>query len=100
MRSFVPLALLLIASFSLHGAFYADAKEPGVESVVEDYFEYLRAGDTTGMLSLITDPLLSERRELLENNAAYPKFLRDMYKNSYMKITNITNIKEIRGQPM
>ena len=93
MTRFMFLALLLMASFTNYAAVDTEAKEPEVEAVVESYFEYLRAGDTAGILSLITDPLLSERRELLEKNSSYSEFLRDMYKNSYIQITNIKNIK-------
>ncbi len=93
MKSFVVLALLVITLFPIQGISDVEAKEAEVEAVVEGYFEYLKAGDTAGVLSLIADPLLSERRELLEKNTAYAEFLRDMYKNSYMKITNIKNIK-------
>ena len=84
---------LLIMSLLLYDIVDSEAKEPEVEAVVESYFECLRSGDTTGILNLITDPLLSERRELLEKNTAYPQFLREMYNNYYMKIINIRKIK-------
>ena len=84
---------LLIMSLLLYDIVDSEAKEPEVEAVVESYFECLRSGDTTGILNLITDPLLSERRELLEKNTAYPQFLREMYNNSYIKIINIRKIK-------
>lgn len=93
MRRLILLALLFFTPFQLYGAMNTEAKEGEEAAVVESYYGYLRAGDTAGILSLLTEPLLSERRELLEKNTAYPQFLREMYQSSYMEVTDIKKVK-------
>ena len=93
MKRVLFLGLLLILPLSIFITAGAEADEGEVESVVQSYYGYLKLGDTAGVMSLLTDPLLSERRELLEKNSSYPQFLREMYESSYMKITEIKKIK-------
>lgn len=93
MRRFLFLALLGIIPLLYYNIAHTEADEGEVEAVVESYYGYLRAGDTAGILSLLTEPLLSERRELLERNTAYPQFLREMYQSSYMEVTDIKKVK-------
>ena len=80
------ISLLLYAVPNLH------AEEREVEASIQNFFGYLKDGDTQSILSLLTEPILSEQRKLLENNSEYPEFLRKIYKNSYMVIKNTEKI--------
>lgn len=94
MRRFLFLIVAFMIFFSFYIGLSLQAQEEGeVELAVENYFEYLKRGDTQGVLNLLTDPLLSERRELLEGNTAYPEFLRERYENAYMEVKNTEKIK-------
>ena len=93
MKRFLFLALLLIIPLLYSNVAHTEADKGEVGAVVESYYRYLRVGDTAGILSLLTEPLLSEKRELLEKNTAYPQFLREMYQSSYMEITKIKKVK-------
>lgn len=92
-KSLFLIAALTILSLSLYSVRNAQAQEREVEAVVENYFSYLKNGDIEGILSSLTDPILNERRKLLEENTAYPEFLRENYEGSYMEIKSIKKIK-------
>jgi hypothetical protein len=58
------------------------------ELLLETYFACLKAGDTRGILSLLADPLLRERRRLLEKNETNSEFLKQVYESASMVIKN------------
>ncbi len=62
------------------------------EAEIESFFSYLKSGDREGVLSLLTEPLLSERRELLEDNPEYSGFLKETYRSASIKIKNTEEI--------
>ena len=92
MKKSLFLTLLFMVSFLFYYVPNSQAQEREIEVVMQDYLEYLRSGDTEGILSLLTDPLLSERRKLLERNSAYSEFLRDTYRGADMLIRGIKEI--------
>jgi hypothetical protein len=51
------------------------------ENVLNEYFTLLRAGDTNGILNIITGPFLKSRERALKQNPAYANFLRERYKD-------------------
>lgn len=53
------------------------------------YFNALKNGDVQTLKTLLTDPLLSNRRLLLEQNTAYPEHLRNYYQDAGMLITEV-----------
>ena len=56
------------------------------ESVLNNYFRYLRAGDTIGILNLLTGSFLKRRERLLKYNTEYPAFLRKKYEYAQFSI--------------
>ena len=58
------------------------SQDTGVELLMNNYFKFLKTGDTESILSVLTDPLLSERENILKNNPAYPNFLRAQYETA------------------
>jgi hypothetical protein len=75
--------------FTVQGSDKEDAR-----IVMESYFEALKGGDAQTILSILTDPLLSTKRDLLENNTSYPSYLITYYENSTMVIKGIDYPKE------
>jgi hypothetical protein len=96
MRKALFVALVFTILFSLYGVSVIGVQngDGDVREVVQRYFSYLRDGDTGGILELVVEPMLSERKKLLEQNTAYPEFLRQMYNSAYMEIKNIRATKE------
>lgn len=92
-KSLFLIATFIVLSLSLYSVRNIQAQEYEVEAAVESYFSYLKNGDTDGILSLLTDPVLSERRKLLEENTTYPEFLRENYRGSDMEIKRVREIK-------
>jgi hypothetical protein len=99
MMKYLSLFLLFMISLSFffYSALTLQAQEREIELSIENYFEYLRRGDTESILSLLTDPLLSEKRELLEKNTEYPESLRETYENASMLIKSVKMIDTQRG---
>jgi hypothetical protein len=60
--------------------------ESEAESVLNDYFRYLKTGDTDGIIDIVTGPLLKKRERLLRYNPQYPDFLRKKYKDAHFSI--------------
>lgn len=81
--SFAGLLILFAASA------YAAGEEPG--AVVETYFDALKSGDVQAVMTVITDPLLGSRKLLLEQNTAYPDYLRNYYRDAVLAIDRITS---------
>jgi hypothetical protein len=89
-RVFFLIALVVLPSLSIIPTL--EAQTGDAETSVETYFDYLKDGDTEGILILLTDPLLSERKRLLENNSEYPEFLRKTYQGASMEVKNSENV--------
>lgn len=96
MKKYLFLQSLIIL-FSFYIVANIKAQAGDAEMSVETYFDYLKNGDTEGILNILTDPLLSERRTLLENNTDYPEFLRKTYEGANLEIRNVERVdKDIR----
>jgi hypothetical protein len=63
-----------------------------VERLLSDYFDMLKDGYTSGVLDLLTGPMLKCNENLLKNNPGYADLLRERYKNSNFVITNYKRI--------
>ena len=64
------------------------AAEDDVRLSTQTFFNYLKNGDNAGLLNVLTDPYLSEKKDLFKSEA-YRNHLRKIYKNAYMIITNV-----------
>ena len=56
------------------------------EQVLDDYFIYLKTGDTDGILNLLTGPFLKKRERLLRYNPTYGTFLKEKYEYAQFSI--------------
>jgi len=65
-----------------------------VESFISGYLNMLKNGNTSGILGLLTGPMLKKNENLLRNNPRYPDLLRKRYLNSSFVITNHKHIDD------
>jgi len=65
-----------------------------VESFISGYLNMLKNGNTSGILGLLTGPMLKKNENLLRNNPRYPDLLRKRYLNSSFLITNHKHIDD------
>ena len=89
MRSLFFVSILVGILFSTTIAL-GNNFEDTPENVMQYYFNALKNGDTETIITLLTDPILNNRRLLLEKNTAYPEHLRNYYQNANMFITDKT----------
>ncbi len=93
---YVISASVLIIQFAFVDINYAMAtEEDDVRNVVVEFLQDLKKGNTTGVLELITDPMLSEREVLLQHNPNYPRILVNAYKNTEFEVSNIEKIDDL-----
>ena len=64
-----------------------------IKILITDFFDSLKTGDTDGIILSLTDPILNERRELLETNPGYSDQLTRVYDGIEIELGNI-NIKK------
>ena len=85
---FTILIIVVINSFSIVNCFPQDMiDKTKAEQVLNDYFIYLRNGDTAGILNLLTGPFLKKRERLLRYNPTYVTFLKEKYEYAQFSIT-------------
>jgi hypothetical protein len=58
------------------------------ENLLSQYHSMLENGNTSGILGLLTGPMLKSSENLLRNNPKYAGFLRERYRNSSFAIVN------------
>jgi hypothetical protein len=58
------------------------------ENVMSDYFNLLATGSTSGVLELLTGPMLKSKENLLRNNPSYSNFYMTRYKNVHFVYSN------------
>ena len=63
-----------------------------VVQTVESFFSYLKNGSRVQILEILTEPLHTERKELLSRNTRYADFLKKTYKDASMQILKIERI--------
>jgi hypothetical protein len=56
---------------------------------VDRYFQLLRTGRSPEVLALLDEPLLSQRRPLLQDNPAYAEFIASRYRNLQVEIVRV-----------
>jgi hypothetical protein len=71
---------------------YGDEFYNNPQDAMTAYFYALKEGDVQKLISLLTDPVLGEKRENFDEDPNYPDFLRNYYQDATMLITQ-TNFK-------
>jgi hypothetical protein len=64
---------------------------------IESLFQYLKEGNTSAILNLFTDPVLTEKKELFENNRSYSNFLKNTYEGSISFINKIERLSDAKS---
>lgn len=84
---FIFLAILVLG-FNFHPPI---AQAQGERQAIETMFQYMQAGNTDGILSIITDPMLSAKKSLFQKKS-YSAFLKKHYKNAELLIDKIESV--------
>ncbi|MGB3209605.1 MAG: hypothetical protein WBB19_02760 [Desulforhopalus sp.] len=93
---YIFIMFVVIFQFASVSGNDAKASESGdVRSVVIEFLHYLKNGNTDGVLSLITDPMLSERKVVLGRNPNYPVMLMDAYKKTDFQIMSVEKLDNL-----
>ena len=74
-----------------------ESSENDMAAFAQAFFVSLKQGDTETILDLCIDPLLTEKRDLLENNRQYPDFLRQAYQHATMVVNEIDRVDDAEG---
>jgi hypothetical protein len=94
-------SILFILAFSLM-PIWISAEEIEMEGPIEIVEKFLIAsqnGEVEVMKTLIAGPYYERRKELLEDNKAYPDFLRKYFEEVFVRIVEVEN-QEINGSVM
>lgn len=70
----------------------ASAEEPVVTQTVMPFFQALKDGDVKAIKTYIDDPLYSKIKVLLNDNKAYPDYLRNWYAGASAEVAAITRM--------
>jgi len=94
-RPFIILIFILLV-FSFH-CLNLHAFESEEAVTIESLFQYLKEGNTNAILNLFTDPVLTEKKELFENNRSYSNFLKNTYEGSTSFINKIERLSDAKS---
>jgi len=88
-KIFIILILLLSSTcITLDFAMADDTKE--IKILITNFFDSLKIGDTDGIILSLTDPILNERKELLETNPGYSDQLTRAYDGIEIEFGNVS----------
>lgn len=90
-KTFYLFLILLLISLASQGKSYSQEliiNWDQAESVLYDYFDMLKDGNTSDMLGLLTGPLLKKREKLLRYNPRYVDFLRERYRDAQFVVNS------------
>lgn len=85
--------LVFILFFSNTNILYGDEVNSNPQDALDTYFHALKEGDVQKLISLLADPLLSEKKEILDEDKTYPDFLRNYYQDATL-VVNHTAFKK------
>jgi len=91
-RLFAIFILFLGLTCAMSDFASADDTEE-IQILVTHFFDSLKTGDTDGIILSLTDPILDERRELLETNPEYSNQLKGVYDGIQIELGSV-NIKK------
>ncbi len=75
----------------------AGASEDELAAFVQTFFISLKAGDVEAILDHCADPLLTQKRDLLQNNRDYPEFLRQTYERATLVVNRINQVDDLES---
>ena len=90
-KTFYLFLILLLISLAFQGKSHSQelfVNWDQAESVLYDYFDMLKNGNTSEMLGLLTGPLLKKRERLLRYNPRYVDFLRERYRDAQFVVNS------------
>jgi len=88
-RSLFILAILLCC-FCLQIS-VSQALEQDERQTIENFFQYMKEGNTSDILGILTEPMLSKKRPFIEKKS-YSLFLKKTYGNADLYIDKIESI--------
>lgn len=88
-RSYLLFAIFIVFLSFTQFVYGNDYQDDELRSLMQTYFNALKNGDVEVLKGLLTDPVLADRRMLLEQNTAYPDHLRNYYKNADMVVREV-----------
>lgn len=83
------VSVLLITVFTF-GVGHCDTSEQ--DQLLLSYIQYLKSGDTQGLLSILGDPLLNRKRDQLQSNPSYSSFLAKHYENANFQVLAVNSM--------
>lgn len=89
----VSILLITVCTF---GIGLCDTAEQ--DQLLSSYTQYLKSGDTQGLLSILGDPLLNRRKDQLQSNPSYSSFLVKHYDNANFQVTAIESLDAYTGK--
>lgn len=92
------IIIICCLCFSLVQTQVIHASENAQIELIENLLEYLKRGNTYAVLKLFTEPILTEKKEQLENNRAYAKFARKIYADATLVIRNIVSVSATESE--
>jgi hypothetical protein len=93
-RFLILLAFLCLNLFQYPHLCAAQVNET---ELIETLFIHLQQGDTDAIVELFTEPLLSKKKELFENNRSYSNFLKQTYRDAILTISKIEILDDDRS---
>ena len=97
-RCYQLFAIFIVFLCFTQFVYASDYQDEELRNLMQTYFNALKNGDVEVLKGLLTDPVLADRRMLLEQNTAYPEHLRNYYKNAGMVVreVHLTDDENIR----
>lgn len=62
------------------------------DSVIFPYFKALKSGDVKEIKKYLSTSMYNENKRLLEENKAYPEFLRNYYKDAVFSVEKVSTV--------
>jgi len=92
MKTLTILLTALVLSVLCHEGGDLYAQESGEVTTLRSFGGHLRSGNIRVILNMLTEPLLSEQKRLLETNPEYPQWLSNFYKNASLQIVGVKRV--------
>jgi hypothetical protein len=90
----VSFYLVFILFSSSTNILFGDEFNSNPQDALDAYFHALKEGDVQKLISLLADPLLGEKKEILGEDKTYPDFLRTYYQDATMVVNHTTFKKD------
>ena len=88
------LAVLVLCTFIFAPLSYSENNAVTEEErFLFRYFQFLKNGNVKGILNSLADPILSEKKAILQKNRAYARFLIHNYEDSVFRIRRMKSFR-------